>query len=491
METIPNSKGGVKLCHDGYMFTKKGTNKTTIRWECSKRRAMSCKGAIVTDLQIERVLSSTDHTHESDINIVNAARVRATMKDNAVTNKARPGQIVADALQDCPVEVRVAMGKLDSIKRSIRRQKRGNLPKEPATLRDFVINAEWSTTGTDDDEQFLIYDSGPESYSRAVVFASEQGLQHLCRSNTWFMDGTFSSSPKIFKQLYVIRAPLGNSAVTCVYAFLSCKTQSIYEELFSAIIDKCSELGYTPDPTTVITDFEQAVFNALRATFGQHVNSRGCFYHLTQSTWRKIQELGLTELYKTDEKVRLFCGMLDGLAFLPVEEVPTGMNCLKDNTPAGLEELVDYFDSTYVSGTYRRVQPPPSQPGGVLPPVRMRRIPPMFPIQLWNVHQPTLENEDRTNNMCESWNFGFQQLIGHNHPSVWTAIDCLRKDQAIVAAALLADSRGAPPTKRVKRATRNLQDRLRNMCVDIASGRKNVEDFLHGVGHCIRFKVRI
>ncbi|XP_033758126.1 uncharacterized protein LOC117340475 [Pecten maximus] len=246
---------------------------------------------------------------------------------------------------------------------------------------------------------------------------------------------------------------------------------------FSGILDKCNELGYAPDPTTVITDFEQAVFSALRATFGQHVNSRGCFYHLTQNTWRKVQELGLTDLYKTDERVRLFCGMLDGLALLPVLEVSSGMDYMKANTPAGLEELVDYFDNTYVSGTYRRVQPPPAQPGGVLPPVRMRRTPPMLPPHLWNVHEATIQNEDRTNNLCESWNYGFQQLIGHNHQSVWTAIYCLRKDQALVAAALLADSRGAPPTKRVKRATRDLQVRLRNLCSDIASGRRNVEVF--------------
>ena len=208
-----------------------------------------------------------------------------------------------------------------------------------------------------------------------LVFATEIGLRHLCRSDTWYMDGTFSSAPRIFKQLYVIRAPLGETAVTCLYAFLSSKSQETYEELFGAVVRKCEDLGFSPDPSKVICDFEQSVIRAIGTTFGDQVRCQGCFYHLTQSTWRRIQQLGLIDLYRTDESVKLFCGMLDGLAFLPLDEVNNGMDFLKANTPEGLEDLVQYFDSTYVSGSYRRIQPPPAQPDGPLPAIRVRRAP--------------------------------------------------------------------------------------------------------------------
>src|SRR6218665_699646 len=55
--------------------------------------------------------------------------------------------------------------------------------------------------------------------------------------------------------------------------------------------------------------------------FGQQVNVTGCFYHLTQSTWRKIQELGLSVAYRDNKTLKHFCGMLDGLAFLPLTDV--------------------------------------------------------------------------------------------------------------------------------------------------------------------------
>lgn len=132
-------------------------------------------------------------------------------------------------------------------------------------------------------------------------------------ADRWFMDRNFTMSPSQFQQLYVIRAPLGASAVSCVYALLSGKTQRIYEILLKAVVDKCDAISYSVDPTTVICDFEEAVINAITAVLGSHVNVQGCFYHLTQSTWRKIQELGLTTVYKDDDNVKHFAECLTPL----------------------------------------------------------------------------------------------------------------------------------------------------------------------------------
>ena len=46
------------------------------------------------------------------------------------------------------------------------------------------------------------------------------------------MDGNLSMAPPVFGngQLYVIRAPLASTYVTCVYALMAGKTQAKYEE---------------------------------------------------------------------------------------------------------------------------------------------------------------------------------------------------------------------------------------------------------------------
>ena len=105
----------------------------------------------------------------------------------------------------------------------------------------------------------------------------------------WFMDGNFSLAPRVFQQLYVIGVPLATTYVTCVYALLSGKTQEEYAGMLRAVVNACSSLGYDPDPEFVMTDFEESVVGATKAEMGDHTVNRGCFYYLTQATWRKIR----------------------------------------------------------------------------------------------------------------------------------------------------------------------------------------------------------
>ena len=90
----------------------------------------------------------------------------------------------------------------------------------------------------------------------------------------------------------------------------------------------------------------------------------------------------------------------------------------------------------------------------------------MFAPSIWNVHTITLEDGSRTNNICEGWNNGFFKLVGHSHPTIWRAIDSIRKNQVQYATSLLHDERGEPPAKGVRRQTRQFQINLRNMCAD-------------------------
>ena len=434
-------------------------------------------------LQNEDPVVQKAHSHEGSETAVQVAKMKAAMKDKGKSSRERPGQILAAQISQEQESVRAECGNPDSIKRTIRRIQRKNLPKEPTALKDVVIEGEWTETA--DKEKFLIHDSGPTSHSRVIIFASKQGLTHLARQSNWYMDGTFSMAPKLFQQLYIICAQLGTSAVTCVYALLTGKSQCHYEQMLKAVIRGCEELGFSPDPTTIHLDFEQAAINAVKTTFGPHVQTLGCFYHLTQSTWRKIQELGLSEYYKGDSEFRHFCGMVDGLAFLPLHEVQTGMEYLRSISVPGSEALLDYFDATYVSGSFRSIQRPAAPGEGQLG-MRLRKMPPLFPPQLWNVHEATMSQGDRTNNKCEAWNSGFYQLVGHHHPSLWRLLSHIKEDESLARLHLVQESRGQPPKKRVKKTSRDLQDRLKYLCTSLQNGEKSMEEFLEGVGHTIR-----
>ena len=110
--------------------------------------------------------------------------------------------------------------------------------------------------------------------------------------------------------------------------------------------------------------------------------------------------------------------MLDALQLLPTQDVCRGMAYVQDNFPDEGEALIKYFDATYVTGYFRRVQQPNR-------PLILRRIAPRFPPSLWNVHDATVNGDPHTNNgdphtnnQCEGWNNKFQHLVGHNHVAV-------------------------------------------------------------------------
>ena len=109
------------------------------------------------------------------------------------------------------------------------------------------LESEWLTTRGSNPEPFIIYDNGQDAADRIVVFATETGLRQLVRSPRWFIDGNFKLAPNIFSQFYIVRTPLGDSAVTCLYTLLSGKMQAIYEEMFRRIERKCQEFGFNLD----------------------------------------------------------------------------------------------------------------------------------------------------------------------------------------------------------------------------------------------------
>lgn len=206
-------------------------------------------------------------------------------------------------------------------------------------------------------ENLLLHDNGTDAEERILVFGTDNELQLLVDADTWFLDGNFKLAPKPFLQLYVIRIEKNSVYVSTLFILMQNKTRSSYESMFSIILNICKDRDLYPDPTFLNMDFEMAVIKAAKNILGEHINIRGCFYHLTQSTHRKIQELGLENRYRNDDEFNLFCCMIDGLAFLPIEFVEDGMSHLKNIAPFGAEDLLLYFDHTYVNGKFRPGKP--------------------------------------------------------------------------------------------------------------------------------------
>jgi len=103
----------------------------------------------------------------------------------------------------------------------------------------------------------------------------------------------------------------------------------------------------------------------------------------------------------------------------------------------------------------------------------------------------------RTNNETDAWNVAFVQQVGHSHQSLFTLIKNLCKDNALVIAAIQAESHGQPPKKRVNKSTRDLRELLFNLYAAKRDGSKTVIQLLQAVGlshappHKPRYKFRL
>ena len=129
----------------------------------------------------------------------------------------------------------------------------------------------------------------------------------LANASTWFLDGCFKMAPNNFQQVYFIKINEGEQNVWVVSALLQRKTQEAYHELFRVVVEKCEELfGFAPFPELCILDFEKGAHNALIEVLGPMLELKCCFFHLCQSTWRKILDLG-NVWYCLCVKIALLC----------------------------------------------------------------------------------------------------------------------------------------------------------------------------------------
>ena len=102
--------------------------------------------------------------------------------------------------------------KLDSLKRTIQRQRERVLavPIQPTTLEELNLPPEYQQTAKE--EQFLLYDSGPEP-QRILIFGTQRNLDMLQASQCWLADETELYYYLICPKLKWCATPRKNSMV--------------------------------------------------------------------------------------------------------------------------------------------------------------------------------------------------------------------------------------------------------------------------------------
>jgi hypothetical protein len=111
---------------------------------------------------------------------------------------------------------------------------------------------------------FFLDDSGADDSNRVLIFASQTNLEWLQRHPEWYIDGTFSISPELFKQLFTFQIVVNGYNLPLVYALLPNKTTETYSKTLNMLYAHLS-----PDKVKKIVwrcDFELTIWNSLTSS---------------------------------------------------------------------------------------------------------------------------------------------------------------------------------------------------------------------------------
>ncbi|XP_027848187.2 uncharacterized protein LOC114127990 [Aphis gossypii] len=243
----------------------------------------------------------------------------------------------------------ITINDITRIRKNIYENRRKIMPPNPTNIADAHNVLNLIDVKTKQSEHFLLVNDEKENI---IIFSCETNLRFLSIVDNIYMDGTFDYSARFFLQFFSILGYLNGYYVPLVFCLLPNKCKQMYIYVFRAISKKCKDLGLNFSPANITVDFERAIINAVSGMWTQ-TNISGCRFHLTQSWYRKIQEIGLSSVYKDESsEISKWLRNIFGLLFLNPEDVS---DCFTDDFMSEcpfderLQKFSDYFVETYIS----------------------------------------------------------------------------------------------------------------------------------------------
>ena len=265
---------------------------------------------------------------------------------------------------------------------------------------------------------------------------------------------------------------VGGQGIPCVYCLLPNKKKTTYLQLFSKIKER---VGTPNRLTTIITDFELAVFKACDIVFPD-VQHKGCRFHHNAAVWKNLGDHNLQSLYYQNPRFQELIYSLYSLCYVPSDRVNEYyhevITKLVDDGDEKDEEWEDYQEEINAFGSYYRTTWIEKRGGrGAL-----------FKPELWNQYATVLEGGLETNNMLESFNRTWNSLSGYS-PNVFAIQELFVKQDAEARRAYLSNAVGLDMATNSGRKQRSKDSRQRVKFVVEAFHTMPKADYIQTLAH--------
>ena len=194
-----------------------------------------------------------------------------------------------------------------------------------------------------------------------ALFLRARDGKRLSECDEIYVDGTFKCCPKPYYQLVTVHGRYHDRVIPVAFCLLKGKDVALYRKMMREIKQRVLQVsGQHLNPTRVVTDFEVSLISAIETEFPQST-VKGCYFHFTQSVWRRVVELGLAVPFKRDKALSNFVRKLMSLAYLPTAVVGQNFQLIHGcrtirrlvrRYPA-VGELIRYFYRNYIIGQFR------------------------------------------------------------------------------------------------------------------------------------------
>lgn len=469
---VSSTRGKVKACNNGYVYyfdKQSKMDKKISFYLCEEYRKLRCPARVhIRDNEV--IDRSKEHNHAPDSKRKSVLNVLSAIKTKASTSTERPVAIVSDNIAVVPPAIAASLPTTSNLRRTIQRvrQRQQVTPRQRDKKGKLdEITSPQRRANSADDEQYLLYNSGPGDES-ILIFGTQKLLQFLKNSSHWSINGIHDIAPILHYRLITIHATSRNRTIATVYALISANSKHCYSLLLGAL----NELLEGRAPRTISCDFDEELMKISRLKYPDATLS-GSHFNLRKTLFRKIHSLGYASTYQ-DQEFAIWVGCMLSLAFVSVDDVVDCFKTLTENEvfkrvvddPA--EDLVDYFEDTLIG------RPRPRHGG---------RKKPTFPIDFWNVRDRTIQGLCFSDHVVEEWNHRMLRLDGIRNSNIFVLIGELQVE-CIASMKVLEQSNSdiEPNTKRIK--SENITDRISELLREYDS--KNIVQFLRDISHSLK-----
>ena len=99
---VKTSRNGMKLLHLGYAYIACRKRGEKTYWRCTRRKI--CSGRLL--MEGEKLVITTPHSHPGDFAYTDCIRLKASLKEHALSSSEGAKQIIDSLIADVPEEVK-------------------------------------------------------------------------------------------------------------------------------------------------------------------------------------------------------------------------------------------------------------------------------------------------------------------------------------------------------------------------------------------------